>query len=64
MVLGVSVVDLGMTGTDEMYFSTSHLNVNDRVAVIAIHNPINYNGMKLVKSDPIPISGDAGLFNI
>lgn len=61
---GVNVIDLGMTGTEEIYFATSHLNVGGGVEVTASHNPMDYNGMKLVKSESKPISGDTGLFDI
>ncbi len=64
MDAGVNVIDLGMTGTEEIYFATSHLNVDGGVEVTASHNPMNYNGMKLVKSESKPISGDNGLFDI
>ncbi|WP_018981659.1 phosphohexomutase domain-containing protein [Salinimonas chungwhensis] len=58
---GASVIDLGMTGTEEIYFATKHLKADGGIEVTASHNPINYNGMKLVKSGSIPISGDTGL---
>ncbi|MBA6257129.1 MULTISPECIES: phosphomannomutase CpsG [unclassified Colwellia] len=61
---GVDVIDLGMTGTEEIYFATSHLNVDGGVEVTASHNPMDYNGMKLVKAESKPISGDTGLFDI
>lgn len=61
---GVDVIDLGMTGTEEIYFATSHLKVGGGVEVTASHNPIDYNGMKLVKEESKPISGDTGLFVI
>ena len=61
---GASVIDLGMTGTEEIYFATKHLNVDGGIEVTASHNPINYNGMKLVKAGSIPISGDTGLHAI
>jgi phosphomannomutase len=61
---GVNVIDLGMTGTEEIYFATSHLNVDGGVEITASHNPMDYNGMKLVKSESKPISGDTGLFDI
>ena len=60
----VNVIDLGLTGTEEIYFATSHLKVDGGVEVTASHNPIDYNGMKLVKSESKPISGDTGLFAI
>lgn len=64
MDAGVNVIDLGVTGTEEIYFATSHLNMDGGVEVTASHNPMDYNGMKLVKSESKPISGDTGLFDI
>lgn len=61
---GATVTDLGMTGTEEIYFATKHLQVDGGIEVTASHNPIDYNGMKLVKTDSKPISGDTGLFAI
>jgi phosphomannomutase len=61
---GVNVTYLGMTGTEEIYFATKHLNICGGVEVTASHNPMDYNGMKLVQEDVKPISGDTGLFAI
>ena len=61
---GVNVIDLGMTGTEEIYFATAHLNLDGGVQVTASHNPIDYNGLKLVRENAKPISGDSGLFEI
>ncbi|MGL1922380.1 MAG: phosphomannomutase CpsG [Hyphomicrobiales bacterium] len=61
---GVNVIDLGQTGTEEIYFATSYLNVDGGVEVTASHNPINYNGMKMVGKDSKPISNDSGLLEI
>ncbi|MGS2720548.1 phosphomannomutase CpsG [Paraglaciecola aestuariivivens] len=61
---GAKVTDLGMTGTEEIYFATKHLAVDGGIEVTASHNPIDYNGMKLVKADAKPVSGDTGLFAI
>jgi len=58
---GVNVLDLGMTGTEEVYFAAMHLAIDGAIEVTASHNPIDYNGMKLVKGGAIPISGDTGL---
>lgn len=58
---GATVTDIGMAGTEEIYFATKHLKVDGGIEVTASHNPINYNGMKLVKAGSIPISGDTGL---
>ncbi len=61
---GVDVHDLGLTGTEEIYFATSHLGVDGGIEVTASHNPMNFNGMKLVRKDSIPISSDTGLNDI
>lgn len=58
---GAAVTDIGMVGTEYIYFATKHLGVDGGIEVTASHNPINYNGMKLVKADSVPISGDTGL---
>ncbi|MDO4426722.1 MAG: phosphomannomutase CpsG [Moraxella sp.] len=61
---GTSVIDLGMTGTEEVYFATSHYGAIGGIEVTASHNPINYNGMKLVRENSKPISLDTGLADI
>jgi len=61
---GTNVIDLGLCGTEHIYFATSHLNCDGGIVVTASHNPINYNGMKLVRENSKPISGDTGLFDI
>ncbi len=61
---GCDVIDIGMVGTEEIYFATSHLGVDGGVEVTASHNPINYNGMKLVREQSKPVSGDTGLRDI
>lgn len=61
---GHSVIDLGLTGTEEVYFATFHLGVDGGIEVTASHNPLNYNGMKLVREGSKPISGDTGLNSI
>jgi phosphomannomutase len=61
---GVDVIDIGMVGTEEVYFATSHLATDGGIEVTASHNPIDYNGMKLVREGSKPISGDTGLFDI
>lgn len=57
----INVLDLGMTGTEEIYFATFHLGVAGGIEVTASHNPLDYNGMKLVREGARPISGDSGL---
>jgi phosphomannomutase len=64
MDAGVDVIDIGMTGTEEVYFAAFHLDVEGGIEVTASHNPIDYNGMKLVKKNAQPISGDSGLNDI
>ena len=61
---GVDVIDLGMTGTEEVYFATSHYQALGGIEVTASHNPIHYNGLKLVKEHSKPISADDGLAQI
>lgn len=58
---GAKVLDLGAAGTEEIYFATKFLGVDGGIEVTASHNPIDYNGMKMVKADSVPISGDTGL---
>tara|TARA_B100000787_G_scaffold61496_1_gene44999 strand:- start:792 stop:2153 length:1362 start_codon:yes stop_codon:yes gene_type:complete len=61
---GTDVLDLGMTGTEEIYFASFHLDVDGGIEVTASHNPIDFNGMKLVRRGARPISGDTGLNEI
>lgn len=61
---GVDVLDLGMTGTEEVYFAAFHLDVQGGIEITASHNPMNYNGMKLVKENAKPISIESGLKEI
>ena len=60
----VDVIDIGLCGTEEIYFATSHLKADGGVMVTASHNPKDYNGMKLVREESKPISGDTGLREI
>lgn len=64
LAAGVDVVDMGMVGTEEIYFAAFHLEVDGGVIVTASHNPADYNGMKLVRQGARPISGDTGLREI
>ena len=61
MDAGVDVIDIGMTGTEEIYFAAFHLDVDGGIEVTASHNPMDYNGMKFVARGALPISGDSGL---
>jgi phosphomannomutase len=61
---GADVYDIGMSGTEEVYFATFHLGMDGGIEVTASHNPMNYNGMKLVRANAQPVSGDTGLLAI
>ncbi|WP_028916509.1 phosphomannomutase/phosphoglucomutase [Pseudoxanthomonas sp. J35] len=61
---GREVIDIGLCGTEEVYFQVDHLGAAGGVMVTASHNPMDYNGMKLVKEQARPISSDTGLFAI
>ena len=61
---GVDVLDIGLSGTEEIYFATFHLGVDGGIEVTASHNPMDYNGMKLVRKGARPISGDTGLRDV
>ncbi len=52
---GVTVFDIGLAGTEEMYWATSQFGACGGIEVTASHNPINYNGLKMVKSDSEPL---------
>ncbi len=61
---GANVVDIGMTGSEELYFAASLLDVDGGIEVTGSHNPKNYNGMKFVGRDASPIGQDPGLDQI
>ena len=61
---GRDVIDIGLCGTEEVYFQTHHLGAAGGIMVTASHNPMDYNGLKLVREGSRPISGDTGLFTI
>ncbi|MDX1657080.1 MAG: phosphomannomutase, partial [Candidatus Competibacteraceae bacterium] len=58
---GADVLDIGLCGTEEVYFATFHHGLDGGIMVTASHNPMDYNGMKLVREGARPISGDSGL---
>lgn len=58
---GVDVIDIGLSGTEEIYFAAFHLDVDGGIEVTASHNPMDYNGMKFVGRDATPISRESGL---
>jgi phosphomannomutase/phosphoglucomutase len=61
---GADVIDIGLCGTEEVYFGTYYHQADGGIMVTASHNPKGYNGLKLVGRSAAPISGDSGLFAI
>jgi len=61
---GADVYDIGLCGTEEIYFATFSEKMDGGIMVTASHNPLDYNGMKLVREGSKPISGDTGLKDI
>ena len=61
---GVDVVDIGLVGTEQVYFATFALHLDGGIMVTASHNPRDYNGMKFTRSEARPISADTGLKDI
>lgn len=62
--MGVDVIDLGLCGTEEIYFATSHLDVDGGIEVTASHNPIDYNGMKMVTKGSRPLDPETELSEV
>ncbi|MEM6514137.1 MAG: phosphomannomutase [Pseudomonadota bacterium] len=61
---GVEVLDIGLCGTEMVYFGVKQLEADGGIMVTASHNPADYNGLKLVREEAKPISGDTGLEDI
>ena len=61
---GVEVLDLGLCGTEQVYFASFHLELDGGIMITASHNPIDYNGFKFVRENAKPLSGDSGLQDI
>ena len=61
---GVEVLDLGLCGTEQVYFYTAFTKSDGGIMVTASHNPADYNGMKFVRELSRPLSGDSGLRDI
>ena len=58
---GADVLDLGLSGTEEMYHATTHLDADGGICVTASHNPMDYNGMKMVRRGSAPLDAATGL---
>jgi phosphomannomutase len=61
---GADIVDFGLAATDMLYFAVADGGFDGGVQVTASHNPKQYNGMKMVRRDAVPLSGDAGIGEI
>jgi len=61
---GVDVLDLGLCGTEQVYFAAFHLELGGGIMITASHNPIDYNGLKFVRECARPLSADSGLVDI
>jgi len=61
---GADVLDIGLGGTEMVYFATAHLGADGGIMVTASHNPADYNGLKIVREEARPVSGDTGLADI
>ena len=61
---GCEVLDLGLAGTEEMYFAVSHFGADAGICVTASHNPMDYNGMKMVRAGSAPLDAETGLSSI
>lgn len=58
---GAEVLDLGLSGTEEMYFAVTHFAADGGICVTASHNPMDYNGMKMVRAGSAPLDTATGL---
>jgi phosphomannomutase len=61
---GVDVIDVGVITTDMLYFAVANYGFDGGIIVSASHNPREFNGLKLVKKNAVPISGDSGIYSI
>jgi phosphomannomutase len=61
---GASVVDVGLVGTEMVYFAVGELGLDGGIAVTASHNPKDYTGMKIVRRGALPVGGESGLLEI
>ncbi|MEO8290175.1 MAG: phosphomannomutase/phosphoglucomutase, partial [Gaiellaceae bacterium] len=61
---GAEVIDIGMVGTEMLYFAVGDLDLDGGVMVTASHNPKEYTGMKIVRRGALPVGGDSGLLDI
>jgi phosphomannomutase len=61
---GADVLDIGMVGTEMLYFTVGELGLDGGIAVTASHNPKQYTGMKIVRGGALPVGGESGLLEV
>ena len=61
---GAEVLDLGLVGTEMLYFAVGQLDLDGGIAVTASHNPKEYTGMKIVRRGALPVGGESGLLDV
>jgi phosphomannomutase len=61
---GAEVLDLGLVGTEMLYFAVGSLELDGGIMVTASHNPKQYTGMKIVRAGALPVGGDSGLMEV
>jgi phosphomannomutase len=61
---GAQVLDIGMVGTEMLYFAVGELGLDGGIAVTASHNPKEYTGMKVVRAGALPVGGESGLLDV
>jgi phosphomannomutase len=61
---GADVLDLGMVGTEMIYFAVGELGLDGGICVTASHNPKEYTGMKIVRRGALPVGGESGLLEV
>src|SRR5215510_1048173 len=61
---GADVTELGLVGTEMVYFAVGELGLEGGIAVTASHNPKQYTGLKIVRRGALPVGGDSGLLDI
>ena len=58
---GAEVLDIGLVGTEMVYFAVGELGLDGGICCTASHNPKEYTGMKIVRRGALPVGGDSGL---
>jgi phosphomannomutase len=61
---GAEVLDLGLVGTEMVYFAVGKLELDGGIMVTASHNPKEYTGMKIVRRGALPVGGESGLLDV